>query len=93
MKPHPAIFQINGRWRLSEDGEVQWILQRHNPKAKHERHRWVSVAFCGTREGLMEVALPHHKVNTSDAACRALKLLPAYYEPGALDALALDRAA
>ena len=35
-----ATFPINDRWRLSEDGECQWILQRANPKAKHDRNRW-----------------------------------------------------
>ncbi len=91
-----ATFQINERWRLSEDGELQWILQREEPKAKSERHRWMSVAFCGTREGLSVVALPHHKVNPTDAACRALERLPKTYEPGALERVAaemLDRAA
>ena len=54
-----ATFPINDRWRLTEDGDVQWILQRANLKAKHDRNRWQSVAYCGTREGLLEVALPH----------------------------------
>ncbi len=49
-KPRPAVFQINDRWRLTEDGDVQWILQRESPKAKHDRNRWQSVAYCGTRE-------------------------------------------
>ena len=84
-----AVLQINDRWRLGEDGELQWILQRENPKAKHERHRWVSVAFCGTREGLLEVALPHHRIIPTDAACRALQRLPETYRPGALAALAV----
>ena len=44
-----ATFPINDRWRLSDDGECQWILQRANPKAKHDRNRWQSVAYCGTR--------------------------------------------
>ncbi len=55
-----ATIPINDRWRLSEDGALQWIVQRENPKVKDERHRWASVAFCGTREGLLEVALPRH---------------------------------
>ena len=53
-----ATFPINDRWRLSEDGKLQWILQRENPKAKDDRHRWSSVSFFGTLEGLLEVALP-----------------------------------
>ncbi len=84
---------INDRWRLSEDGECQWILQRANPKAKHDRNRWQSVAYCGTREGLLEVALPHHGVTPSDAAALSLKSLPEHYEPGKLEASVLDRAA
>ncbi len=91
-----ATCPINDRWRLTEDGDVQWILQRANPKAKHDRNRWQSVAYCGTREGLLEVALPHHGVTPIDAAALSLKSLPEYYEPGVLERLAvetLDRAA
>ena len=80
-------------WRLSEDGQLQWILQRENPKATHERHRWVSVSFCGTREGLIDVALPHRKVKPTEAACRLLESLPAHYESGALARLTMLMAA
>ena len=80
-------------WRLNEDGQLQWILQRERPKAKTERDRWRSMAFCGTREGLIKVALPRHKVKPTNAACAALKSLPAHYEPGALGALAVKAAA
>ena len=91
-----ATFPITVRWRLSEDSDVQWILQRANLKAKHDRNRWQSVAYCGTREGLLEVALSHHGVILSDAAALSLKSLPVLYEPGALERIAietLDRAA
>ncbi len=84
-----ATFAINDRWRLTEDGECQWILQRANPKAKDDRNRWQSVAYCGTREGLLEVALPHHGVTLIDAAALSLKSLPEYYEPGTLERLTL----
>ncbi len=84
MTERAAITICDG-WRLSEDGALQWILQREKPKAKDERHRWASVAFCGTREGLLEVALPHHRVIPTDAASHALQRLPEAYEPGALD--------
>ena len=67
-----ATFPITVRWRLSEDSDVQWILQRANLKAKHDRNRWQSVAYCGTREGLLEVALSHHGVILSDAAALSL---------------------
>ncbi len=95
-RPKSAVLQITEGWRLAEDGELQWILQRENPKAKHDRNRWQSVAYCGTREGLLEVALPHHGVTPSDAAALSLKSLPECYEPGALERLAvvsLDQAA
>ena len=72
-------------WRLSEDGQLQWILQRHYPEAKNARDRWRSVAYCGTREGLLEVALPHNGVQPTDAACASLKRLPRRYELNALD--------
>ena len=65
-------------WRLSEDGDRQWILQREHPRAKVERDRWRSVAFCGTREGLIDVALPHHRVRPTAAAHASLKSLPAH---------------
>ena len=69
------------------------ILQRENPEAKDERNRWHAVSFCGTREGLVEVALSHRKVQPTEAACSLLKSLPAHYEPGALDALVVREAA
>ena len=88
MKPQPAVFQINDRWRLSEDGEMQWILQTL------QGTRWRDRAWCGTRTGLLEVfALPHHKIAPPAGVLVALSRLPEYYEPGALDALALARAA
>ncbi len=87
MKPHPAIFQINDRWRLSEDGELQWILQQRRGKG------WRSVAYCGTKAGLLEVALPHNRVAASRPVLAALNHLPESYEPGALDALVMDEAA
>ena len=41
------------------------------------------LALCGTREGLVEVALPHHTGSQVDAATRrSLAQLPAAYEPG-----------
>ncbi len=87
MKPHPAIFQINGRWRLSEDGELQWILEYRKGKD------WRAKAYCGTKVGLLEVALPHNKVATPAAVLAALSHLPEFYEPGAQDALVMDEAA
>ncbi len=87
MKPQPAVFQINDRWRLSEDHELQWILQQRRGKG------WRSVAYCGTKVGLLEVALPHNRVAASRPVLAALSRLPEHYEPGALNALALDRAA
>ncbi len=80
-------------WRLSEDGQLQWLLQREYPKAKTKRDRWRSVAFCGTREGLVEVALPHNRVQPTEAASASLKSLPAHYETGALARLAMPMAA
>ena len=47
----------------------------------------------GTRESLIEVALPHRKFQPTEAACWLLKSLPASYEPGALDALLVREAA
>ena len=87
MKLQPAIFQINDRWRLSEDGELQWILEYRKGKD------WRAKAYCGTKVGLLEVAIPHNKVAAPRPVLVALSRLPEHYEPGALDALALDRAA
>ena len=88
-----AYLHLCDGWWLNEDGDRQWILQREQPKAKDERNRWHAVSCCGTREGLIEVALPHHKVRPTDAACAALKSPPAHYEPGALDVLVVREAA
>ena len=88
-----SYLHLADGWRLADDGELQWMLQRHYPKAKNARDRWRSVAFCGTREGLLDVALPHNGVQPTDAACAALKRLPRRFEPGALDTLAVPEAA
>ena len=85
-----ATFPINDRWRLSEDGEVQWILQYREGK------RWKNKAFCGTRDGLMDVALPHNKVAIVGGVLAALGRLPEHYKPGGLEQLyvkSLDQAA
>ena len=50
------------------------------PNVKDERDRWRAVAFCGMREGLLKVALPHHGVPASDAAVDSLKSFPPHYE-------------
>ena len=54
-----AHLHLAEGWRLGEDGALQWILQRERPKAKAERDRWQSVAYYGTLEGLIEIALLH----------------------------------
>ena len=90
MKPQPAVFQITDRWRLSEDGALQWLLQYR------EGERWKNKAYCGTKAGLLEVAIPHNKVTAVGGVLAALNRLPDSYEPGALERLAgemLDRAA
>ncbi len=87
MKERFAI-PINDGWRLTEDGRLQWNLQRENPKAKSKQHRWVSVAFCGSREGLLDVALTHHRIIPTDTAYRVLQRLPETYQPGALERVA-----
>ncbi len=88
-----ATLHLCDGWRLNEDDDRQWILQRENPKAKDDRGRWQAVAFCGTFEGLIGVALSHRKVKPTEAASMLLKSLPAHYEPGALGALVVREAA
>ena len=34
-----ATLHLCDGWRLSEDGRLQWILQRERPKANDERDR------------------------------------------------------
>ena len=87
-----AIFELCAGWRLSGDGELQWMLQHEQPGAKDERSRWKSVAYCGSLEGLLAAALPRHRVNVTDAARGLLKRLPANYQPGALAALSMATA-
>ncbi len=79
-----AAIELASGWRLSENGELQWLLQRGQPSASNERNRWRTVAFCGTKQGLIEVALPHLGCQPTDAALLRLKSLPAHYSPGAL---------
>ena len=76
---------ITDRWRLSEDGDVQWILQQRRGE------QWHSRAYCGTKTGLSEVALPHNKVAAPMAVLMALSQLPDSYEPGALEQVAIKR--
>ena len=80
-----AVFPLNERWQLTEDGQLQWILQRKRLKVKHERSAWASKAFCTLSEGILDVALPHHGIIPTDAACNVLGRLPARDEPGALE--------
>ena len=87
MKPPPAVFQINDRWRLSEDDELQWILQQRRGKD------WRSVAYCGSKVGLLEVALLHNRVAASRPVLAALERFPESYEVGALNVQVLDEAA
>ncbi len=54
-----ATFPINDRWRLSEDGKCQWILE------KRKGERWYAKAYCGTKAGLLEVCA------TSSWRCRS----------------------
>lgn len=52
-----------------------------------------SESFWETREGLLDVALPHNRVRPTEAASRLLKSFPPHYEPGALGALVVREAA
>ncbi len=86
-----AIFQINDRWRLSEDVELQWILQVYSGG------RYQDKAWCGTKAGLLEVVLPHNAIAAPATVLAALNGLPEHYEPDALaqvvEQLALPEAA
>ena len=79
-----ATTDLAPGWRLSEDGGLQWLLQREQSSVSNERNRWRTVAFCGTKEGLLEVALAHHGCQPMDAALLRLKSLPEHYLPGVL---------
>ena len=76
------IIDIDDRWRLSEDGTLQWILQYRAGKT------WQNMSFCGTRDGLLGVAMPHRRITVPKCLLEALRGLPNRYEPGALDAVA-----
>ena len=43
-----AHFHLADGWRLSEDGRLQWILQRERGE------RWRDRAWCGTKAGLLD---------------------------------------
>ena len=73
------IITVNDRWRLTEDGELLWNLECRAGK------RWLSKARCGTKAGLIEVALPHHRVAIQNDTLALLELLPDFYEVGALE--------
>ena len=71
-----ATFPINDRWRLSEDGELQWILEKFTGKT------WRGKAWCGTKAGLLEVALPKYNVAAPNTVLATLNHLPDAYEEG-----------
>ncbi len=80
-----ATFAITDRWRLSEDGELQWILEKFTGKT------WRGKAWCGTKAGLLEAgALPRNKISVPNTVLAALNRLPDSYEPGALEQVAIE---
>jgi len=81
-----VVVTINDRWRIAEDGECQWILQVYSGG------RYRDKAWCGTKAGLLEVALPHNGIAAPGPVLAALEALPEHYRPGALEA-ALERLA
>ncbi len=76
-----AVIHLAERWRLTEDGDAQWLLQ------KRIGERWRDKAWCGTREGLLIVALPHNRVAAAAAVLARLRGLPNSYTPEALEQL------
>ena len=72
----PGAIAIDDRWRVSEDDEIQWVLQ------KLEGGRWRNIAWCGTRDGLLDVALPHNNIAAPAGVLDALSGLPDTYQPG-----------
>ena len=80
-----ATFPITDRWRLSDDGEAQWVLEKYTGKS------WRGKAWCGTKAGLLEVALPKYNVAAPNTVLATLSRLPNSYEPGALERVAIER--
>ena len=54
-----ATLHLADGWRLGEDGQLQWIVE------KWTGQKWRPKAYCGTKAGLLEVALPRHRVAAS----------------------------
>ncbi len=79
-----VTFPINDRWRLSEDGKLQWVLEYRAGQ------RWQAKACCGSKTGLLEVAIPQNRIVALAYVLAALNRLPDSYEPGALEQVAIE---
>lgn len=77
-----ATLLLAEGWRPAEDGELQWIVQRR------QGQQWHAKAYCGSKAGLIEVAIPHHRIAAPATVLAALRRLPESYEPRALAKLA-----
>ncbi len=73
-----TTFPINDRWRLSDDGKMQWVLEYRAGQS------WQAKAFCVSNTGLLEIALPHNRITAPEYVLAALATLPDLYELGAL---------
>ena len=76
-----AAVMLNERWRLTDDGELQWLLQYR------KGNRWQNKGYITSKAGLLEVALPHHRISAPAPVFDALNALPENYQPGVLDAV------
>ena len=85
------VIMLNERWQLTDDGELQWLLQYR------KGHRWHNKGYITSKAGLLEVGLPHHRISAPAPVFDALNALPEIYRPGVLNTvserLALSRAA
>ena len=78
------IIQLNERWRVADDGELQWMLQRKANKGRAQRadgslrSPYRTRSFCETRAALLR-CIREYCGQVDGAALRTVEGLPERY--------------
>ena len=67
-------LQLNGRWRVTADGQLQWLLQQ---RRLEQTTVWISRSWCRTRKGLLR-CVREHCGEIDPVAQAILQALPDY---------------
>ena len=72
------ILQLNDRWRIAHDGEVQWVLQERKGKASRKSSGWRGRSFNRRRHAL-ERSIREHTDSVDPAALAIIAEWPERY--------------